>query len=317
MQELFKSTYIWSDSTIALTWISFPSRKWSVFVANRVGEIQRLTEPRSWRHIPSPFNPADMLSRGLNSHELINASSWWHGPEFLRQNNDQWPINKINSLSKQMPELLRTHANVAVLECGVIEEVLDKHSSLDKVCHIVAYCLRITRTRPKPSTLFISHEETSAVLLQICKIVQQRSFPEKYKSLINGETVHASSKILSLSPFLDKNGLIRVGGRLKNSNLSFDACHQILLPSNHNLTKRIILKAHVQNMHAGTQGTMAFVRQQFWPLSLCSTARKIVLECVRCFRAKPIFSEATMGSLPAGRITLGHSRTAVWITPGQ
>jgi len=32
-------TYLWSDSTIALNWITSPSRRWSVFVANRVGEI--------------------------------------------------------------------------------------------------------------------------------------------------------------------------------------------------------------------------------------------------------------------------------------
>ena len=37
-------TYLWSNSTIALNWIISRSRWWSVFVANRVGEIQRLTE---------------------------------------------------------------------------------------------------------------------------------------------------------------------------------------------------------------------------------------------------------------------------------
>jgi len=35
--------FLWSDSTITLNWIISTSRKWSVFVANRVGEIQRLT----------------------------------------------------------------------------------------------------------------------------------------------------------------------------------------------------------------------------------------------------------------------------------
>ncbi|XP_018403196.1 PREDICTED: uncharacterized protein LOC108780100 [Cyphomyrmex costatus] len=39
-------TYLWSDSTIALNWITSSSRRWSVFVANRVGEIQRLTDTK-------------------------------------------------------------------------------------------------------------------------------------------------------------------------------------------------------------------------------------------------------------------------------
>lgn len=135
-----------------------------------------------------------------------------------------------------MPEVRRACVNVAVLECNVIEELLNKYSALDKVCRIIAYCLRIRKTVAKPPTLFVSHEELSAALLKICNIVQRRSFPEKHKLLTSGEALHASSKILSLSPFVDKDELIRVGRRT-NLRLSFDACHQILLPSNHSLTK--------------------------------------------------------------------------------
>jgi len=62
-------TSLWSDSTIALNWITSPSRLWSVFVANRVGEIQRLTEVERWRHIAFPDNPTD-TSRGINLYDL-------------------------------------------------------------------------------------------------------------------------------------------------------------------------------------------------------------------------------------------------------
>ncbi|XP_018373071.1 PREDICTED: uncharacterized protein LOC108767605 [Trachymyrmex cornetzi] len=41
--------FLWSDSMIALNWLSSPSRKWTTFVANRVGEIQRLTKIENWR----------------------------------------------------------------------------------------------------------------------------------------------------------------------------------------------------------------------------------------------------------------------------
>ncbi|XP_024881254.1 uncharacterized protein LOC112460690 [Temnothorax curvispinosus] len=140
----------------------------------------------------------------------------------------------------------------------------------------------------------------------VCKAVQRSSFPDKYRALTKGDSVSASSKILSLSPFIDETGLIRVGGRLKNSELKFDACHPILLPRDHELTKRTIRREHVRNMHAGTQATMAAVRQRFWPLSLRSTARKIIRNCVTCFRAKPSQSEAIMGSLPSTRVTVSR-----------
>ncbi|XP_071652687.1 uncharacterized protein [Temnothorax longispinosus] len=160
--------------------------------------------------------------------------------------------------------------------------------------------------RPTPATESVSHNEMSHALGVVCKAVERSSFPDEYRALTKGDSVSASSKILSLSPFIDETGLIRVGGRLKNSELKFDACYPILLPRDHELTKRTIRQEHVRNMHAGTQATMAAVKQRFWPLSLRSTARKIIRNCVTCFRAKPSQSEALMGSLPSTRVTVSR-----------
>jgi len=81
-------------------------------------------------------------------------------------------------------------------------------------------------------------------LYYICRTVQQRAFYREYQALIKNEIVNASSDILSLSPFLDESGLMRVGGRLKNSNLAFNVCHLILLPRKYILTQRIIEREH-------------------------------------------------------------------------
>ncbi|XP_036150741.1 uncharacterized protein LOC118648525 [Monomorium pharaonis] len=298
--------YLWSDSTIALNWIASASRKFSVFVSNRIGEIQRATEPEDWRHVPSAQNPADLLSRGLNPRELVNATTWWKGPAFLQQSECQWPVNKLPRLGNDIPELQKIYVNVAIVDVSIINEILDKYSNLDKVCRIISYCIRFARRSSRATTLFITHEEMSSALHRLCKIVQQHSFPDDYKTLSNAEAISTSSKILSLTPFMDHSGLIRVGGRLRNSNLPHDTCHPILLPRDHELTKRIISKEHVRSMHAGTQATMAAVRQRFWPLSLRSTTRRIVLRCVRCFRVKPVLSEALMGSLPSSRVTISR-----------
>jgi len=134
--------------------------------------------------------------------------------------------------------------------------------------------------------------------------VQRRAFANEYKALSKGDAINSSSSILSLSPFMDEAALIRVGGRLKNSGLQFDTCHPILLPRNHILTNRVIEYEHIRNLHAGTQATMANVRQRFWPLSLRSTTRKIIQKCVTCFKAKPRLSEALMGALPVSRVTM-------------
>ncbi|XP_025997196.2 uncharacterized protein LOC105199694 [Solenopsis invicta] len=301
------ATFLWTDSTTTLNWITSTSRRWSVFVANRVGEIQRTTDIRTWRHVPSPNNPTDILSRGIGSRKLALASMWWHGPPFLGMNEDQWPNGKFQQLDDDVPEQIRVVATVVTQTECVINNLLEKYSYLKKICRIIAYCLRFSKIyRPKVPTEYPSPAEKLIALKVACRVVQARAFPSEYKILSQGSSINASSNILSLAPFMDEVGLIRVGGRLKNSDLQYDACHPILLPRHYKLTRRIIKLEHDINMHPGAQATMAFVRQRFWPLSLRSTTRNIIQKCITCFKAKPRFSEATMGSLPAGRVTVSR-----------
>lgn len=297
--------FLWSDSTIVLNWISLPSRRWSVYVANRVGEIQRLTRATDWRHISSADNPADILSRGINPVDLKNADIWWHGPAFLLKDYKSWP-NGLFSISEEgLPELnTRSLALISSEHC-VVDELLSKHSNLNKTCRILAYAIRwLKRYRPKESAISVSHAEIEVALNIMCRVVQGASFPEEYRVLAKGDTINSSSSLLPLAPFMHSDGLIRVRERLRNSALSFEERHQILLPRNHVLTKRLV--EYTRSAHAGTQATMAAVRQRFWPLSLRSTTRKVVQNCVVCFKVKPCHSEVIMGSLPAGRVTVSR-----------
>ena len=75
--------YFWSDSTVTLGWIKSSARTWKTFVANRVGDIQTLTDPGEWHHVKSCENPADLVSRGVSSSELLNSKLFWHGPNWL------------------------------------------------------------------------------------------------------------------------------------------------------------------------------------------------------------------------------------------
>jgi len=67
---LYNSIHLWTDSRIVLCWLQNSSRQWTPFVANRVAEIQRLTNVEDWKHVVSQENPADPLSRGIMSDLL-------------------------------------------------------------------------------------------------------------------------------------------------------------------------------------------------------------------------------------------------------
>ena len=66
----------WSDSMDVLYWVRGRSRKFKPFVANRIREIQTLTNPDQWRRISSGLNLADLLTRGLSVAKLIDEEKW-------------------------------------------------------------------------------------------------------------------------------------------------------------------------------------------------------------------------------------------------
>ncbi|GJQ75152.1 hypothetical protein Trydic_g5302 [Trypoxylus dichotomus] len=100
---------------------------------------------------------------------------------------------------------------------------------------------------------------------------------------------------------------MRVGGRLKHSNIPYDQKHQILLSAKHHFTKLIIQHEHIKQLHAGTQSTIAAVRMKYWPLSLKNSVKSVIRSCVTCIKAKPICTDYLMGDLPQHRLTPGKA----------
>jgi hypothetical protein len=61
---------LWTDATVALSWICSNPSRWKTFICNRVTEIQSYTTPNQWKHCPGEDNPADYLSRGMNADQF-------------------------------------------------------------------------------------------------------------------------------------------------------------------------------------------------------------------------------------------------------
>jgi hypothetical protein len=67
-----------------------------------------------------------------------------------------------------------------------------------------------------------------------------------------------------LTPFTDKNQLVRVGGRLKNSPLSFTAKHPLLLPKNSHLSVLICNHYHLYTLHGGPLMVQSIIQRRYW-----------------------------------------------------
>ena len=75
--------YFWTDSKAVLGYIRNESKRFHVFVANRVQQIRQSTSVEQWKHVSSVENPADLASRGCSADILANSSLWWRGPAFM------------------------------------------------------------------------------------------------------------------------------------------------------------------------------------------------------------------------------------------
>ena len=115
-----------------------------------------------------------------------------------------------------------------------------------------------------------------------------------YLNLSRGRAPSSSSRIRSLNPFLDSNGLMRVRGRTGN--------HQILLPHNHQISVLIARHYHCIS-HSGMEWSTALIREKFWILKCRRIVQRVIQKCVTCKRlfAEPSYQK--MSDLPAARIT--------------
>jgi len=95
-------------------------------------------------------------------------------------------------------------------------------------------------------------------------MVQQISYAQEIRNLMEQQEVAASSSLNTMHLSIDKEGLLRVGGRLQQSTLSYQTMHQMVLLSNHYYTKLFVSAEHIRLHHAGPQLLMASLREKNW-----------------------------------------------------
>ncbi|GFX00717.1 integrase catalytic domain-containing protein [Trichonephila clavipes] len=147
------------DSTLLEVDIKGKKTRWKQFVANRVNEITRLTDPHLWYHCAGKENPADFLSRGLSADCLVSNSRWWTGAEFLSDSefskNFQQVVPELDYLTeheketvvqerKKLPEADRSEETVLLNSdsSSILDELLEFSNNYFKVINILSYIFR-------------------------------------------------------------------------------------------------------------------------------------------------------------------------------
>lgn len=86
--------FCWTDSITVFYWIR-SNKEYKQFVQNRIDEIHKLIDVKSWRHCPVVENPANVGSRGCLASEPNENGLWWEGPAWLRGPPRNYPNSEV------------------------------------------------------------------------------------------------------------------------------------------------------------------------------------------------------------------------------
>ena len=111
-----------------------------------------------------------------------------------------------------------------------------------------------------------------------------------------------ADQLKKLLPFLDKNGLLRLQGRLQHSKSRYEIKHPILLSAKHYVVIKLIEYAHQGNFHEGTEYVRTVLRQKYWIIGLRNALRSVKARCVKCRKQRAGASQPFMADLPRERM---------------
>lgn len=234
--------YGWTDSMVVLGWLQGEPSKWRPFVANRVQLTIDVMPKSCWRYVKSSDNPADAASRGLYALQLYTHTLWWQGPTWLQNIKQEQEQTTVYSTTL---EAKRKQTNIIQKpDIHLIHYLMNKYSSFNKTIRIVAWLLRTFEPTRKQLPSYLKLSELSAAKMLIIKHVQQYKYQAEIESLLKYNKVKSTSELLKLNPFIDKLGVLRVGGRLENTNLNMEIKHPKIIPRDSRLAELLVDEAH-------------------------------------------------------------------------
>lgn len=308
-----KNVYFYSDSQIALSWIKSEKLQYKTFVANRVADINSFVPNARWRYINTGLNPADIASRGLTMSKLISSDLWLHGPfrdqTFIDNLKNGIPIKEVIQNSGENQDFLNEIKPIKLISnvINLKEKLIDRFSCLGKIKRTFAYLLifknpfTLREYLQSNRVLTVSHFEQALII--ISRLSQKHSYPDEYKTLAKNSEISHNSVLKTLTPFFDQtNQVIRVGGRLKHSALSYSTKHPIVLSNKCNFSTLLVRDAHSRLNHADYNTIVTYLRANYWIIKIRSIVKTITNECITCRRFKVSRFQQLMGNLPINRV---------------
>ena len=307
----------WTDSKVVLGYINSDALQFKVFVANRVQQIRDHASPKQWHYVESSSNPADDASRGLDSKKRDQIRRWFDGPSFLWNRKQCWleksQLEEVSDEDLKVKKAVKVNIS-NIQKSSVLSRLQEITSSWIKMKRIMALIMVIKgiwlSRIGKISSLNQLNDSIDAEMIRkaqekIFLLVQAESFVNEIKQLKSAKKmVPESSGISQLDLFLDDKGILRVGGRLRKSNLTEEENHLVILPKKCVVSIMIIQWSHHSVAHGARGMTLNHLRQRgIWIVNANAIVRHVIHKCVICRKLCGKMGYQKMADLPQERCT--------------
>ena len=199
-----------------------------------------------------------------------------------------------------------TQKTYSVRSLHVCGADVSRFSSWIKLLRATAWMFRFIsgcHSGPKCNTKELQLSEIQEAEKTWWKQCQHDSFPKEIKSLLSGQTLHRSSRLHQLCPFLDSEGILRVKGRLQEADMLWDHTKfPPILDSKHPFVNLLIDCCHRKNNHQGEEQVVNKIHQGYWILKLRSAVRSAWNRCQGCKNRRVVPQSPQMGPLPKARM---------------
>lgn len=257
-----------------------------------------------WHHVRSAQNPADLATRGLSTTSLIKSTLWLHGPEFL--SSDIYLKTETEIDERCFNYLLKPKAVVCIASQHAHDiNIIQSYSSYSRLiwayatAKSIAHRLHIKSTNPISITL---HEMIFAES-HLIRIVQQTDFSNDYQRLSNNQKLCKHSRLRTLIPFIDDDGIIRSHSRLQNAQIQFNRKFPIIVPARSHFITLYISYLHYRYFHANRPFLTAYLWTKYLFVGGMSKPTKSVIhKCIDCHCYFHQSQPQQMANLPADRV---------------
>ena len=114
-----------------------------------------------------------------------------------------------------------------------------------------------------------------------------------------------TSSLYKLDSFVDHDGIIRVGGRIRRADTPVDLKHPVIIPRKGDLTELLVRHHHLKVNHMGRGMTHNELRQSgYWLINGSSKVVRFKSNCVTCRRLSRPTEQQKMACLPEDRLEL-------------